>query len=157
ERVDPGGPLLTPPRVREMIAARLDRLSDRARRLLGVASVIGREFDFALLERAVELGATETAASVEELGERRVRPVVGESPELTQERVGEAAYNAFRPPYRKRLHEATACALEALHGTDLTRHALALGRHYYAAERWDRAAEYLAQAGAQAAARSAHV
>src|SRR5262245_1695274 len=42
-----GGPL-TAPSVRELIDARLDRLSDRGRQLAGVASVIGRELDFAV-------------------------------------------------------------------------------------------------------------
>src|SRR5439155_4770120 len=50
----------------------------------------------------------------------------------------------------------TAQALEALHGPDAAAHALSLGRHYYASERWEAAHRYLAQAGKTAAARSAH-
>jgi len=65
-------------------------------------------------------------------------------------------FDALHKPYQKRLHEAIARALEALHGADLAPHALALGRHYYASEAWDRAAGYLAQAGTSAVARSAH-
>jgi DNA-binding SARP family transcriptional activator len=156
---DPGdtvGAPLTPPRVREVIAARLERLSDRGRRLAGVASVIGREFDFSLLERAAEASATETAEGVEELVAHRIFHVVGERLDFTHERIRDVAYDGLLPPYRRRLHEATARALEALHRADLVPHALALGRHSYASEAWDAASRYLAQAGASAAARSAH-
>ena len=139
-----------------MIAARLDRLSERGRRLVGVGSVIGREFDFALLERAAELGAGDTAEGVEELVGRRILHVVGERLDFTHEQTREVAYAALLAPYRKRLHEATAQALEALHGSDAASHALSLGRHYYASERWQAAHRYLAQAGKSAASRSAH-
>jgi len=154
--IDAAGDLLTPPRVRELIAARLDRLSERGRRLVGVGSVIGREFDFALLERAAELGAGDTAEGVEELVGRRILHVVGERLDFTHEQTREVAYAALLAPYRKRLHEATAQALEALHGSDAASHALSLGRHYYASERWQAAHRYLAQAGKSAASRSAH-
>ena len=150
------GDLLTPPSVRELIAARLDRLSERGRRLAGVGSVIGREFDFALLERAAELGPAETAEGLEELVARRILHVVGERLDFTHERIREVAYAGLLAPSRKRLHEATAQALEALHGPDAASHALSLGRHYQASERWEAAHRYLAQAGKTAAARSAH-
>src|SRR5207245_8268243 len=41
-----------PERVRRVVAGRLERLSDRGRHLASVAAVVGREFDFALLQRA---------------------------------------------------------------------------------------------------------
>jgi DNA-binding SARP family transcriptional activator len=154
---DGAADLLTPPRVREVIGARLDRLSDRGRRLAAVASVIGREFDFPLLDRTTELSAAETAEGVEELVARRVLHVVGERLDFTHDRIREVAYEGILPPLRKRLHEATARAIEALHGANLATYALALGRHYYASEVWDAAARYLAQAGAAAAARAAHL
>jgi DNA-binding SARP family transcriptional activator len=147
---------LTPPRVRELIGGRLDRLSDRGRRLAAVASVIGREFDFALLERAAELNATEAAEGVEELVARRVLHVVGERLDFTHERIREVVYDGLLPPYRKRLHAATVQALEGLHAADLAPYALALGRHCCASDAWDRAADYLAQAGRSAVARAAH-
>jgi DNA-binding SARP family transcriptional activator/tetratricopeptide (TPR) repeat protein len=146
----------TPPRVREVIAGRLDRLSERARRLANVASVIGRDFAFPLLERAAELSASETAEGVEELVGRRILHIVGERFDFTHERIRETTYDALLPPYRKRLHEATARALESLYGSALASDTLALGRHYYASDVWDSAAHYLAQAGRSAAARAAH-
>ncbi len=147
---------LTPPRVRELITARLERLGTRARRVAAVASVIASDCEFALLERAAELGAGETAEAVEELVARRILHVVGERLDFTHERIRAVAYDVVLPPYRQRLHEVVAHAIEALHGDDLSPYALALGRHHYANRAWDRAAHYLAQAGAIAAERTAH-
>jgi hypothetical protein len=53
--------LRTPGRVRDVIAARLERLSERARQLAALASAIGQEFDFALLDRAAAIGTHATA------------------------------------------------------------------------------------------------
>jgi predicted ATPase len=50
------GGLPLPERVRELVTQRLARLEPRARELATVAAVIGREFDFALLERAAGVG-----------------------------------------------------------------------------------------------------
>jgi DNA-binding SARP family transcriptional activator len=156
EPVDWEREVLTPPRVRELIAGRLERLTDRGRRLAGVASVIGREFDFTLLGQAAELSAPETAEGVEELVGRRILHIVGERLDFTHERIREVTYNGLLAPYRRRLHEAAARALEEMHHGDPTPHALALGRHYYAAEIWDLAYRHLTQAGTSAAARSSH-
>lgn len=148
--------LPTPPRVRELIAGRLQRVSERSRRLAGVASVIGREFDFVLLQRAANVGANEAAEDVEELVGRRLLHVVGEHLDFTHERIREIAYDLVLAPHRKLLHAAVARTLETIHGEDLALHALALGRHHYSSEAWDRAWPYLATAGANAAARYAH-
>jgi DNA-binding SARP family transcriptional activator len=146
----------TPPRVRQLIGGRLDRLTGRGQQLAAVASVIGREFDFFLLERAAGLNAMETAEGVEELIGRRILHVIGERLDFTHDRIREAAYDGLLAGYRRELHVATARALEALHAADPAPHALALGRHYHAGEVWGPAAHYLAHAGADAAARSAH-
>lgn len=150
------GALAVPPSVRELIAGRLERLSERGRRLTAVASVIGREFDFALLERAAGLGGPEAAEGVEELVGRRIFHVVGERLDFTHERIREVAYEQLLAPQRRLWHAAAARALEELHPDDLITHAPALGRHHHASEVWDRAHFYLAHAGAAAAARAAH-
>src|SRR5262249_43251419 len=61
-----------PERVRAVIVRRLERLSERARQLLAAAAVIGRQFDFPLLQHVVGRPALETAEEVEELVRRRV-------------------------------------------------------------------------------------
>lgn len=58
-------------------------------------------------------------------------------------------------PHRRLLHGAAARALEALYADNLAPHSLALGRHCYEGEEWERAFTYLARAGRVASERSA--
>jgi hypothetical protein len=67
-----------PPRIREVIGRRLERVSSQAQELVAVAAVIGREFEFALLHRAGGMAERETALGVEELVRRRVLHGVGD-------------------------------------------------------------------------------
>src|SRR5207237_6905833 len=60
-----------PARVRAMIAARIERLSPRARDVARLASVFSRECQFSVLQRATGLGSRETAEALEELVRRR--------------------------------------------------------------------------------------
>jgi DNA-binding SARP family transcriptional activator/tetratricopeptide (TPR) repeat protein len=148
--------VVIPQAVRAVIAGRLERLTDRGRRLAGVASVIGREFDFTVLSDAAELSAAETAEGVEELVGRRILQAVGEALDFTHDRIRDVAYELVLPAHRRLLHRAVAGALESRAAGDVAAQALALGRHYAAAEAWNRAWPYLAQAGARAARRYAH-
>ena len=148
--------IATPPPVREVIASRLERLTERGRRMAGIASVIGRECDFSVLSEAAGISAGEAAESVEELVARRILHTIGERLDFTHDRIREVAYELVLPAHRKLLHRAVAAALESRSAGDLTAQALALGRHYAAADAWDRAWPYLAQAGTRAAGRYAH-
>jgi DNA-binding SARP family transcriptional activator len=148
--------MATPPAVREVIAGRLERLTERGRRMAGTASVIGRECDFSVLSEAAGLAAGEAAECIEELVARRILHTIGERLDFTHDRIREVAYELVLPAHRKLLHRAVATALESRSTGDLAAQALALGRHYAAADVWDRAWPYLAQAGTRAAARYAH-
>ncbi len=144
-----------PERVRDLIAHRLERLGDRSRRLLALAAVVGRPFDFALLHRATDLGEAEVAEGVEELVRHRVLHGSGEGLEFTHDRIREVVYGQLVPARRALLHRRVAEALEALHTGALEAHALALGTHYWEGEAWARAVVYLTQAGVQASLRYA--
>lgn len=151
---EPAG-LSLPQRVQDVIAGRVERLSDRCRQLLAVAAVIGREFDFALLQRAGGFTNRETAESVEELVRRRMLHGVDEGFDITHDRIREVVYGGLLPPRQRLLHGDVAGALEALTAGALDPPAAALGMHYRHAEIWDRAVFYLRQAGSKATARSA--
>ncbi len=148
--------LATPPRVRELIESRLERLGDRARELAAVASVVGREFDFELLRAAAGLTGAETAAGVEELVTRRIFGVTGELVDFTHDQIRSVTYAALLPPRRRLLHAAVAEALERSSEQDRDAHALALGVHWREAERWELAFDYFAEAGRAALERVAH-
>ncbi|HUF76589.1 MAG TPA: AAA family ATPase, partial [Longimicrobiales bacterium] len=108
-----------PQRVREVITGRLERLGDTSRELAAVAAIIGREFGFDLLQRAVGLDQRETAAGVEELVRRRVFDAVGERFDFTHDRVRAVVYGNLLAPRRLALHGAVGAALEALHAERL--------------------------------------
>jgi DNA-binding SARP family transcriptional activator/tetratricopeptide (TPR) repeat protein len=148
----PGTPdaLPIPGRVRDVVAGRLDRLETRAQAAVGVAAVIGREFDFALLQRASELPPEDAAAAIEELVRRRILHAVGDALGFTHERVRQVVLSRLLPPRRQLLHGTIAASIEALHADDLEPHWTTLGTHYRDSQTWDRAARYLYLAGVRA-------
>src|SRR5262245_2911579 len=145
-----------PARVRNLVRRRLERLPERGRRLVDVAAVIGRRFDFPLLQRAASLGERDAAEGVEELVRFRVLRSSGEGLEFSHDRIREVAIEELPARVRMALHRRVAESLEELHQEDLAGHALTVGMHYRQGEMWDKAVAYLHTAGRQARARSAH-
>ena len=145
-----------PAKVRTLVLQRLQRLSDRGRRLVAAAAVIGRQFDFALVQRAADMSEREAAESVEELVRHRVLRGAGDGLEFTHDYIREVATGELPPPLRMALHRRVAESLEDVYAHALGAHALALGTHYRNGEAWEKAAAFLQMAGRQAAARSAH-
>ena len=139
-----------------LLSARLERLSERGRHIAALASAIGQEFDFALLDRAAAIGTHATAEAVEELVARRLLHAVGERLDFTHERIREVAYDQPIAPRRALLHGQVADAIEALYAENLEPYALPLGVHFRKAQRWEKALSYFRQAGLAAARRSAY-
>ena len=147
--------LSLPQRVRELVASRLDRLTEGGRQLAAVAAVIGSEFEFALLQRASGLAEEATAEGIEELVRRRVLQGVGEHFDFTHDRIRAVVDGQLLAPRRKLLHRRIGEAIEALHADRLEPHVLSLGLHYRDAEVWDKAVAFLRRAGTTATARGA--
>lgn len=145
-----------PDRVRRLVQHRLARLSTRARQLVAVAAVIGRQFDFALVQRAAHMSEREAAEGVEELVRHRVLRGAGDGLEFGHDHIREVATSDLPPPLRTALHRRVAESLEDVYAHDLATHALALGTHYRNGEAWEKSASFLHMAGRQAALHSAH-
>ena len=145
-----------PARVHKLVQHRLERLSDRGRRLVAVAAVIGRQFDFALVQRAADMSERQAAEGVEELVRQRVLRGAGDGLEFSHDHIREVAAGALPAPLRVALHRRVAESLEELYGRDPAARALALGTHYRNGQAWDKAATFLHLAGRQAILRSAH-
>lgn len=150
----PGLPM--PERVRRLIETRLDRLGEREQRLLAVAAIIGREFEFASVQRAADLNEHDAARGVEELVRRRLFQVVDEQLDFSHDRIRKVVCDRLLLPSRRFLHAAVARALENLYTATLDAQAPALGLHYLEGGVWDRAVIFLALAAAQALSRSAY-
>jgi len=142
-------------RIREVVLARLDRLSERGRALAAVASVIGRDFSFELLESAATLGSRDVVEGLEELVRRRVLRLAVDHFDFVHDWMRHVAYAELLPPRRSMLHRQVAEAIEALHGDDLEAHAAALGRHYEQGELWEKAVTHLHRAAVRAMSQSA--
>ena len=145
-----------PERVRDVIRGRLDRLGARARELVAVAAVIGREFEFALAQRAARLDEREAADGLEEIVRRRVLHSVGGGLDFTHDRVRNVAYGELLPPRRAVLHAAVGAAIESVYADRLEAQRATLGMHYRLGEVWDKALANLRAAGNAAVACSAN-
>jgi DNA-binding SARP family transcriptional activator/tetratricopeptide (TPR) repeat protein len=143
-----------PERARQVVTGRLERLSEHARGLVGVAAVIGRDSEFALLQRAAQLDDALAAAAVEELVRRRIFRVAGERFEFTHEHIREIVYAELLAPRRRLLHRQVANAIRAIHAAALEPHQATLGAHAFAGELWSEAADCFLRAGEWALARS---
>jgi DNA-binding SARP family transcriptional activator len=156
EIVPESGMLPLPQRVRDLIAGRLERLTEQARHLAAVAAVSGREVGFSLLAHASGLDEATTAEGVEELVRRRVLHGVGEQVDFTHDRVRAVVSSQLLPMRRRLLHRRVGEAIEAIYVANLEPHTLRLGQHYLEGEVWEKAALFLWQSGVAAAGRSAY-
>jgi predicted ATPase len=103
-----------PQRVLATIEARLSQLSPACRMVVGVASVIGREFRMDLLTEGSGLGESETASALDELLERRlVREQSDGSYDFGHANIREVAYAGLSSARRRLLHQRIARALIA--------------------------------------------
>jgi DNA-binding SARP family transcriptional activator/tetratricopeptide (TPR) repeat protein len=143
-KAEHGVPAL-PRRVREVITARLQPLGERARSLLNVSAVVGREFSFALAQRAAGLDAADAAAGIEELVRFRVLDASGEEFEFAHDRIRRVVYESLLAPTRRALHGAVGGALESLHDDAPDAVLDQLAHHYTHAGDAGKAIAYLAK------------
>jgi tetratricopeptide (TPR) repeat protein len=153
----PGGAAVPlPHRVQQLVTRRLDRLSENAQRLAGIAAVIGRDFEFQLLRAVAGLQDHEVAEGLEELARRHVLHAADERFRFTHDRIRETVYTGLLAPTRRVLHGRVARTIEHLYVEKLAPHYLTLAMHLRAAEAWERAATYFRRAGAEAYVRWGH-
>jgi DNA-binding SARP family transcriptional activator len=145
-----------PQRVRETVTRRLERLSDRARRLVTVAAAIGREFEFTVVQRAAGLTPVEAAETIEELVARRIVHVLDERLDFTHEWIRTVAYDRLPPPARPSVHAGLGQVLEAVYAGRLHEAYDRLAYHYARAADAAKAIEYLTCFAEQAARGYAH-
>ncbi len=146
--------LQVPATVQALLAARIDRLPEREKRLLQVASVIGKDFAEPLLAAVAELPAEELKAALatlrraEFIHEQALYPVAEYAfrHPLTQE----VALGSQLRERRRQVHAAVARAIEEQDAEQLDERAALLAHHYEEAgealdaARWHRrAAEWV--------------
>lgn len=150
---------MVPDSIEGVIVARLDRLEDRNREILQVASVVGRRFPYGVLlgllskaddlrERLGRLNDADLIL-IEDL-ERELAYLFKHA--LTRD----VAYEAILYARRRELHHGVASQIERLYPDRLDEQLGVLARHYLLAEEWSKALDYHIRAGRQAQARYAN-
>ncbi|MDQ3096913.1 MAG: hypothetical protein M3Q61_01930, partial [Chloroflexota bacterium] len=147
-----------------LLLARIDRLPGQARRVLRVASVIGRTFQVSVLDRVVN--PTASTAERSHLGDELARlegaglvALAASSPEIEygfrHALIQDAAYDSLLKQERRSLHVEVAETLLALHPDHRDDLAPVLAHHFEGAEDRPRAIEFLALAARHARSRFA--
>jgi tetratricopeptide (TPR) repeat protein len=142
-----------------IIMARLDRLGEDGKRLVQLASVIGRQFPARLLARVAGLG-DRLDGLLRELQASEIIYEQGLSPEpaylFKHAVIEDVAYQSLLLQRRKALHRAVGEAIEELYQDRLGERDAELAHHSFQGEVWDQAFHYCRQAGERAMTRLAH-
>jgi class 3 adenylate cyclase/tetratricopeptide (TPR) repeat protein len=149
-----------PATVQAVLAARIDRLPPKEKRLLQTAAVIGTEVPLPLLHAIAELpeaalhGGLAHLQAAEFLYETCLFP----EHEYTFKHAlsHEVAYGSLLLERRRMLHARIVEAFEALAGDRVAEQVERLAHHALRGEVWDKALAYCRQAGEKDMARSAH-
>jgi len=148
------GEIAIPPTVQSVLAARIDRLPERAKTVLQTASVIGREFSDAVLARVAGLPLAELEAALRSLvaGEFLYQQSLYPAAEYAFKHAltEEVAYRSQLAGTRARIHAAVAHAVEELEGDRLEERAALLAHHWQGAGDALQAARWSARAAAWA-------
>ena len=148
-----------PATVQVVLAARIDRLAPEDKRLLQVASVVGKNVPFALLEAIADLPAEMLRAGLDRLQAAEFLYETGLYPDLEYSfkhaLTHEVTYGGLLQERRRELHARVVDAIERVHSDRLGEQIERLAHHAFRGEMREKAVHYLRQAGAKAAARSA--
>ena len=114
-------PFKVPESLREVIGRRVARLGEGAHQTLVMASVIGPEFDFAVLRELMRASDDDLLAYLEEAARAGLVAEVAETIgrfEFTHNLIRNAVYESQRAPRRRLMHRQVAQALEELSGRE---------------------------------------
>jgi predicted ATPase/class 3 adenylate cyclase len=143
-----------PDTIQGIISARMDRLEDNLKRIMQIASVIGRDFAFRILQAIT--GVQEELKSyllnlqgLEFIYEKRLFPELEYI--FKHALIQEVAYNSLLQKRRKEIHEKIGDAIEQIYTNRLEEFYEMLAYHYLKAANHMKAYQYLVQAGDAAA------
>jgi class 3 adenylate cyclase/tetratricopeptide (TPR) repeat protein len=149
-----------PATVQAVLGARIDQLPAGDKAILQMASVVGKDVPFALLQAIADPPEEELRAA---LGRLKAAEFVYETslfPDLEytfkHALTHEAAYGSLLQERRRALHAQIVEAIESLYPQRLVEHVEQLAHHALRGEAWEKAVGYLHQSGAKASERSAN-
>ncbi len=153
--------VLIPQGVREVVGRRLDRLSETANDVLGVAAIYGRDFPAQVIEQVSDRPAEEVRTALEEAVDCRLVEAIDASGRYSfaHALVRETLQAEIPAARRVRMHGQIAEALERYEDDDSDRQLSALAHHFIEAAplgEVDRAIDYATRGATRAAQRFAH-
>jgi class 3 adenylate cyclase/tetratricopeptide (TPR) repeat protein len=154
ESEEPDPDALIPYSVQGVIMARVDRLDDRAKEVVRVASIIGRRAPLRILAAVVSPGSDELRSILAHLQTLDLLRVAGQEPDIEVQfkhvLVQEAVSDSILTPRRRELHRLVAETIEQGYADRLDEFFGVLASHFMEAEDWERAQSYLFKAGDEA-------
>jgi class 3 adenylate cyclase/tetratricopeptide (TPR) repeat protein len=143
-----------PNTIQGIIAARIDRVEESLKRIMQVASVIGREFAYRILQAIIGMredlkSSLVNLQGLEFIYERSLFPELEYifKHALTQE----VAYNSLLQKRRRDIHEKIGKAIEEIYLERLEEYYELLAYHYMRSDNKEKAVEYLDLANQKAA------
>jgi class 3 adenylate cyclase/tetratricopeptide (TPR) repeat protein len=150
---------LVPPSVQSVLAARIDRLPAVEKQLLQEAAVIGQDVSFNLLQVISGLAEEPLRHFLEKLQSAEFIYTTQLFPDLQytfrHSLICDVAYDGVLREHRRAVHARVVEAMERLYSDRLIDEVERLAYHSVRGELKEKAAHYLRQAGAKAAARGA--
>ncbi|HXX33849.1 MAG TPA: AAA family ATPase, partial [Thermodesulfobacteriota bacterium] len=142
-----------PDTIQGIIAARIDRLDESLKRIMHVASVIGREFAFRILQAIMEMNEELKShllnlQGFELIYEKRLFPELEYI--FKHALIQEVAYNSILIKRRKEIHERIGRAIEEIYPDRLEEFYEMLAYHYSKSDDLDKACQYLKLSGNKA-------
>jgi class 3 adenylate cyclase/tetratricopeptide (TPR) repeat protein len=150
-----------PATLHSSLIARLDRLGPTAREVGQIGAVIGREFEYELIEQVAQRPPAELRVGLDRLAEAGLLFCRGVAPQSSYQfkhaLVQDAAYSTLLRARRQELHARVAAMLKQYFGDLVERHPELLAHHLTAAGDTERAVDQWLKAGQYAAEHSAHL
>jgi len=142
-----------PDTVQGIIASRMDRLEDNLKRTMQVASVIGRDFAFRILQTITDTREELKSdllnlQGLEFIYEKQLFPELEYI--FKHALIQEVAYNSLLQQRRKEIHENIGTAIEKIYSDRLEEFYEVLAYHYSKSENLKKSAEYLKLSGQKA-------
>ena len=142
-----------PRTIKDAVQRRTQQLDEGTLQALTLASVMGRRFDFRLLQELLKVSEADLMAMLKDLISAQL--VVEETADHFAFRhalTREAIYTTLLLRERQGLHRSVAEAIERLYAASIEAHVADLSFHYYTSGVWQKALEHSRRAGDQARA-----
>lgn len=143
--------LRIPRTIQDAVQRRTQKLDERTLRTLTIAAVLGRRFNFRLLQELLETDEEDLMSRLKKLVSAQL--IVEEAADLFAFRhalTREAAYSTLLLRERQTLHRLVGETMERLFAASRNSHLADLSYHYFTAGEWQKALDYSHRAGDEA-------